>query len=392
VTEKILCVDDDANILQGYQRQLRKQFHIETALGGNEALETIASNGPFAVIVSDMRMPGMDGVQVLTAAKQRAPDSVRMMLTGYGDQQTAIEAVNEGNIFRFLSKPCPPQTLAKALTAGIEQYRLVTAEKELLEKTLHGAIKVLTDVLSLTNPTAFGHASRVRRVVQKLCKQLEVEHPWEFEVAAMLSQIGCVTVPSNTLNKIYYGRTLAAHEAQMLEGHPAVGRDLVANIPRLEAVAEVIACQQKCFNGSGTPTDAVAGKEIPLGARILKVAIDFDTLKWGGLADVDAIIELRQRGEWYDPEVLAALEATVGFEESFQIKEVAAMDLRTYMIVADDVSTTDGALLVSRGQEVTPVLRQRLSNFERNGRLEGPIRVLVRAESSSSVSHSRHDD
>ncbi|GAG00018.1 unnamed protein product, partial [marine sediment metagenome] len=208
MSEKILCIDDDPNILQGYQRRLRKQFKIETALGGTEGLEAIASKGPFAVIVSDMRMPGMDGVQFLAAAKRRAPDSVRMMLTGFADQQTAVEAVNEGNIFRFLTKPCPPETFAKALTAGMEQYRLVTAEKVLLEKTLRGAIKVLTDVLSLTNPTAYGHASRVRRLVQKLCKQLEVDQPWQAEVAAMLSQIGCVTVPPNTLNKIYYGQTL----------------------------------------------------------------------------------------------------------------------------------------------------------------------------------------
>ena len=382
MTEKILCVDDDPNVLQGYQRHLCRQFHIETALGGKEALEVIASAGPFAVIVSDMRMPEMDGIQLLTAAKQRAPDSVRMMLTGHADQETAIEAVNEGNIFRFLTKPCAPETLIKALTAGIEQYRLVTAEKVLLEKTLHGAIKVLTGVLSLANPTAFGHASRVRRLVQKLCKQLKVEHPWQFEVAAMLSQIGCVTVPPNTLNKIYYGRTLAAHESQMLDGHPAVGRDLVANIPRLEAVANIIAYQQKRFDGSGIPSDSVAGKEIPLGARILKVAIDFDTLKWGGLADLDAIIELRECSQWYDPGVLAALGAIVGFEESLQIREVTVKDLRTYMIVADDVTTVDGTLLVGRGQEVTPALRQRLRNFERNGRLEARIRVLVRVESS----------
>ena len=382
MTEKILCIDDDPNILQGYQRRLRKRFHIETAFGGQEGLEAIASKGPFAVIVSDMRMPGMDGVQFLAAAKQRAPDSVRMMLTGFADQETAVEAVNEGNIFRFLTKPCPPETFAKALNAGIEQYRLVTAEKVLLEKTLRGAIKVLTEVLSLTNPTAYGHASRVRRLVQKLCKQLEVDRPWQFEVAAMLSQIGCVTVPPNTLNKVYYGQTLAVDESQMLEAHPSVGRDLVANIPRLEAVAEIIAHQQKCFDGSGSPSDSVAGKEILLGARILKVAIDYDTLKWSGLADLEAIAELRKHSEWYDPDVLTAL-AIIGIEESFEIQEVGAKDLRTYMIVADDVISTDGALLVSKGQDVTPVLRQRLRNFERNGRLESPIRVLVRTVSGS---------
>jgi response regulator RpfG family c-di-GMP phosphodiesterase len=383
MTEKVLCVDDDANILQGYQRGLRKQFDIETALGGPEGLEKIVSKGPFAVIVSDMRMPGMDGVQFLAAAKQQAPDSVRMMLTGFADQETAIEAVNEGNIFRFLTKPCPPHTFAKALAAGIEQYRLVTSEKVLLEKTLRGSVKVLTDVLSLTNPTAFGHASRVRRLVQQLCKQLNVDQPWQCEIAAMLSQIGCVTVPPDTLEKMYHGQALTAEEHRMLESHPAVGRDLVANIPRLEPIAEIIAYQQRCFDGTGIPSDAPAGKEIPLGARILKVALDYDALTWSGLGDVDAIARLREGSHRYDPEVLVALEILSGFEEPLEIQEVGFNSLTTRMILAEDLTTTTGILLVSKGQEVTTSMRRRLMNFARSGQIQGPIRVLVRAEGGS---------
>jgi len=203
----------------------------------------------------------------------------------------------------------------------------------------------------------------------------------------MLSQIGCVTVPPSTLNKIYHGRTLDDEESQMLEAHPSVGRDLVANIPRLEPVAEIIAYQQKCFDGSGTPSGSVAGKEIPLGARILKVAIDYDTLKWSGLADVEAIAELRKHSEWYDPDVLAALRG-IGTEESFEIQEVGAEDLRPYMIVAEDVTTVDGALLVSKGQEVTTSMRQRLMNFAHSGQIEDPIRVLVRDVKASRAAES----
>ena len=385
MTEKILCVDDEANILDAHQRGLRKQFHIETALGAEKALAQIDAHGPYAVVVSDMRMPGMDGIQLLREVRHRAPDSVRVMLTGFADLQTAMEAVNEGNIFRFLTKPCPPETLAKVLTAGIEQYRLVTAEKELLEKTLRGAIKVLTNVLSLTNPTAFGHASRVRKVIQKLCRKMELKNSWEFEIAAMLSQIGCVTVPPDTLDKMYHGRTLRAEEIQMLQAHPAVGRDLVAHIPRLENIAESIAYQQKRFDGSGTPPDSLAGSDIPLGARILKVALDYDTLKWSGDTDIQVMVELRQRSGWYDPEVLAALDTVIGFEIALEIQEIGIKDLTTRMIVAVDVTSTDGTLLVSKGQEVTPSLRQRLRNFAQNGKLQEPLHILVRADARSRI-------
>ena len=118
MTDKILCVDDDPNILQAYQRALHKQFPIEAALGGEEALAAVAHRGPYAVVVADMRMPGLTGVEVLARIRQMAPDTVRMMLTGNADQQTALEAVNEGHIFRFMTKPCPPDAFAKALTAG----------------------------------------------------------------------------------------------------------------------------------------------------------------------------------------------------------------------------------------------------------------------------------
>ncbi len=384
MSEKVLCVDDEPNVLQGYQRQLRRQFHIATACGGSEGLEAIASGGPYAVVVSDMRMPGMDGVQFLSAVRRRSPDSVRMMLTGCADQETAIDAVNEGNIFRFLTKPCPPETLAKALAAGIEQHRLVTVEKVLLEKTLRGAVKVLTDVLSLINPTAFGHASRVRRLVQQLCSKMEVDQPWQAEVAAMLSQIGCVTVPPATLDKLYHGRALTPDESQMLSEQPAIGSELVANIPRLEPVAEIIAYQQKGYDGSGLPSEGRTGGDIPLGARILKVALDYDRQKWCGSADTRALIALREHAELYDPEVLAVLESVIGFEEALAMQEVGLNDLTTQMILADDITTTDGALLVSKGQEVTTSLRQRLRNFAHNGRIEKKFRVLV-----PGVSHTR---
>ncbi len=383
MTEKILCVDDEPNVLDAYQRQLRKHFRIDTALGGEEALATIGAGGPYAVVVSDMRMPGMDGVQLLATVKKRAPESVRIMLTGISDQQTAMEAVNEGGIFRFLTKPCPPETLAKALTAAIEQYRLITAEKELLEKTLRGAIKILTEVLSLTNPTAFGRASRVRRVVRKLCEELKVKKAWELEVAAMLSQIGCVTVPPDTLDKAYHGRPLTPEESQMLAAHPSIGHDLVANIPRLETVAKIIAYQEKRFDGTGPPSEKVAGQDIPIGGRILKVALDYDALQCSGLANMDVLVELRQRSGWYDPDVLAALETVAGPEASLEIQEVRVRQLTSRMVLAEDVKTEDGALLISKGQDVTPSVCQRLQNFSRKRPIKEPIRVLVRAHASS---------
>jgi response regulator RpfG family c-di-GMP phosphodiesterase len=377
MNRKVLCVDDERNILEAYQRSLRKQYEIDTALGGEEALERISSHGPFAVIVSDMRMPGMDGVQFLSRAKETAPDSVRIMLTGNADMQTAIEAVNEGSIFRFLTKPCSPEVLAKALEAGIEQYQLVNAERELVEKTLRGSVQILTDVLSLVNPTAFGRGARVRRLVSQLAATMNAERSWEIEIAAMLSQVGCVTVPEDTLTKVYRGTSLTAAEWRMYQAHPQVGRDLISHIPRLENVAQIITYQEKLFDGTGFPHDEMRGEDIPLGARILKLALDFDKLEASGITKGECLDEIQRRENWYDPRVVSALRTVLANQIQFEVRTLRTDELEPNMILAEDVLSTKGLLLIVKGQEVTTSLRMRLGNYAERGVIAGTVRVFA---------------
>ena len=377
MSERILCVDDEPHVLEGFKRGLRRQFEIDTACSAAEGLEAVANRGPYAVIVSDMRMPGMDGVQFLATVKQRAPDSVRIMLTGQADQQTAIDAVNEGNIFRFLLKPCPADVLAKTLAAGVQQYRLVTAEKELLNKTLRGSIKLLTDVLALVSPAAFGRAARVRRLAQQLAAELNLEQRWHLEMAAMLSQIGLISLPPDTVEKLYLGKPLTDHEKRMFESYPGVGRDLLANIPRLEKVAEIIYYQEKHFDGGGIPVDVRKRQEIPLESRILKVALDFDMHCLAGQTTAQALVHMRQAANRYDPSILAALRTIAGAQTDYQPRDVRITELTDAMIIADDVRAVTGLLLVSRGQEASRSLRERLHNFARHVGVQEPIRVLV---------------
>src|SRR5207237_4048082 len=243
----------------------------------------------------------------LARVRQLAPDTVRIMLTGNSDQQTAITAVNAGHIYRFLTKPCQPQTLARALTAGLQEYRLIRAERDLLEQTLPGSIQCLTEVLALVNPTAFGRANRVQRLVSQFAAVLQLTDTWQLEVAALLSQLGCVALPEETLEKVYEGRELTPTELHLLQSHAQVARDLIACIPRLEAVAEMIAYQEKRYNGGGPPHDGTRGAEIPLGGRVLKIALDYDKLAAAQFGRQEAYQALAQREGWYDPELLAAL-------------------------------------------------------------------------------------
>ncbi|MFQ5741303.1 MAG: HD domain-containing phosphohydrolase [Acidobacteriota bacterium] len=377
MSERILCVDDDPNVLQAYQRALRKMYRIETALGAEEALRLVATQGPFAVVVSDMRMPGMDGVELLTRVRQLAPNSVRMMLTGNGDLDTAMQAVNEGNVFRFLTKPCPPATFAKVLSAGLAQYRLVMAEKELLEGTVRGSVSVLCDVLSLTNPVAFGRATLIKKYVGEVAREMRLSEAWRFDIAAMLSQIGCISVPPDALERLYRREPLSLEEKKAFDGHPAVGGELIAKIPRLGEVAEIIACQEKHFDGTGLPADSHRGESIPMGARLLKAVADYLALECTGVSKREALTRLRSRPGWYDPAVLKALEAVLRRQINYETRAVALKRLQPGMILAEDVYSRQGNLLIAKGHEVTLLLRRRLENFTDTVGVEEPIKVAV---------------
>ena len=377
--ERILFVDDDPNILAGIRRQLHKLYDVSTADSGQAGLDLIVDSAPFTVVVSDMNMPGMDGIQFLRQVKAIAKDTVRMMLTGLSDMHVAVEAVNEGSIFRLLTKPCPTDLLANALADGVEQYRLITAEKELLERTLSGSVKVLSDVLGLTRTKSFGHAQKVRRLVKELSSHLGLTGAWEIDVAAMLSQIGCVTVPDEVLMKIYKGAEVTQDEKNMFEAHPAIGAELIQSIPRLGNVARIIAYQEKGFDGSGVPQDDISGEDLPLGARLLKIALDFDKHVMSGSSHVESLQKLTRRRALYDPRLMKALRAVIAEQLVYEIKSLGVNELTPGMILGADVKTKEDALLVPRGHEVTATLIWRLSNFAKIGVIANTVNILVGA-------------
>ncbi len=374
--EKILIVDDERNILEAFQRQLRKHYQIEVAEGGEAGLEVIADRGPFAVVVSDYRMPGMDGTRFLTKVKVRSPESIRMMLSGQADLPAIVEAVNQGEIFRFLTKPCPPEIFHQSLEAGLTQYRLIRAEKELLEQTLTGSLQALSDVLSFVNPEAFGRASRLKRYVLKVAEEMGMAEVWQLEVASSLSQIGCVILPDQILQKINTGKPLSSHEIQAFHQHPVTGADVVRNIPRMQEVAEIIEYQHKHFDGSGTPHTPRKEEEIPLGARLLKVANDFDTLHIQDLPRQEIFESLEARKGWYDPAVLQAFKTAFAPSDQVRVEKVSLSDLRLNMVLAEAIMDTKGNILVAKGQELTDWMVTKLKDMSSSREIKEPIRIF----------------
>ena len=373
----ILFVDDESNVLDAFERQLKKQFSIRTAAGAAEALRILEEEGPGAVIISDMRMPGMDGIQLLARVKSLYPDMVRVMLTGNSDQETAIEAVNKGEIFRFLTKPSTPHILTASLNAAINQYRLITAEKELLNQTLKGSVTVLCELLSLAHSDAFSCGYRIKKTVLGVAQKLLLDKLWQYEIAALMSQIGCISIPDDVLRKIQAGSALTEKEEKMYRNHPHIGARLIGKIPRLEHVAVMIQNQMLPWNAFDAEPGMLLSAEEKIGAQILKAAIDHDFLLIQGGDHRDAVRSMELRQGVYNPDVLQYLAASQDSTERVRIVTLNFEEIVPGMIADEDILARNGAILIPRGQEISWAVIQSLNNFLEHLGIRNPIRVRI---------------
>ena len=301
----------------------------------------------------------------------------RILITGYADVPTAMKAVNEGAVFRFLTKPCTHDVLNEAVAAGIAQYRVLRTEKDILEKTLNGCLQTITEVFSLSNPDAFGRVSRIQRYIKGMIRPMGMTETWRLETAAMLSQIGMVTFPEDLLRKHVRGEVLTEKEQQLFNRHPQIGADMLSPIPRLKEVSEIIRYQEKRFDGSGPPSDPQKGREIPVEARILKLVLDFDALESSGLERDDALQQLANRPGWYDPVVIEAMKSSFQKERKYKVSDLTVEELAADMILADGVRDEKGRMIVTKGQQLTPGLLMHLTHIAHQRTIQEPIRVLV---------------
>lgn len=381
MAEKVLLVDDDSSVLSAYRRILSREFEMETAVGGEQALKLVTENGPYAVVVSDMRMPGMDGIQLLSKIKTLEPNTIRVMLTGNADTETAIDAINEGSIFRFLTKPCSKEMMAKTLTASLLQYRLVTAENNLLEQTLSGSIQVLTEVLSLVNPAAFSRAERACRYIHHVVSVMKLGNPWQYEVAAMMSQLGCVTLPPETIEAVYSGEKLSANEQVLYDAHPDVAAGLLAKIPRMEPVAWMIRHQNV---PAPEETDADMA-EVRMGADILRLVLAYEQLIHKGKSRTEAVHTLTMQNKGFSPKFFDALVMLDPNAEEGQTQKCRIELLSPGMIIQDEIRTADGALVVAKGQEATQPLILKLKNLRARRVIGAEVTVSMPATALSFV-------
>ncbi|MTD43436.1 response regulator [Conexibacter sp. W3-3-2] len=356
----VLCVDDEPQVLEALGDMLRRSYRIHTASQGFEGLRVLDEE-PVEVIVSDMRMPVLDGARFLGMARDRAPDVTRIVLTGQADAAAAASAVNDGQVFRYLTKPVARDVLLAAIEAGVRRHRERISEHRVLQDTVRGATEVLTEVLGAADPVAQGRAARLTTLVLDAAPSLGLTDTWTLQTAAALSQLGTFALPADTAARLADSRALEPADRDAVVGAVRAAGRMLRRIPRLDAVVAAL--------------DPPSG-ELGPAASLLRGAVALDLLCIG-LAPADAVAVLRAEGAIAEP-VLDALAAAVGARQESLLLEHGLAEIPAGSTIAQDVRLPDGTLLIARGVRVTPAMTLRLEHLAARHR---GLRAYVHAPS-----------
>jgi CheY-like chemotaxis protein len=355
---RVLCVDDDAFLLNILTRTIGVDYEVLTSSSGAEALQLIENSEPIQVVVSDHRMPGLSGAQFLQAVREKYPLIVRVLLTGETDLAEAVAAMNQAGLFRFLLKPGTRPVLLDTLRAAVAQYQLQVAERELLQKTLIGAMRALSDVLAIANPIAFGHVNRIQELALAVAKQMKLPEQWPLEIASLAAQLGHIALPDRTLKRLYAGESLSPEESVQVAESALVAERIIKRIPRLGPVVDILSSL-----ATGRRNDASQASE-SIGAEILRVVSAYNAVERTTASRDTAVHRLRAQAGRFDPEVMKALTELLGLEVAGdETIEVPISRVCVDMIVAEDVCTRTGALLVPKGYRVSESFVARVGNF-----------------------------
>jgi CheY-like chemotaxis protein len=348
---RVLFVDDDVSLLKSIERNLCFDYDLSIAESGQLALDLISGKEPFSVVITDMRMPGMDGIRFINEARKISPDSIYLMLTGNQDVDTSIKAVNQGQVFRFLTKPCETADIKMGIDAAHRQYELVHAEKELLHKTFVGAVSLMTDVVETLHPDTMQHSQRVDGVMRACEEALGFKGNWEFRLAAKLSLVGLALLPCDEQVRFQHLGPNEPESKLLLEKMALTSSRLIARIPRLERVSEILR-KQAAVNPSAFQ-EPYAEDSADLGATLLTIAVHWSNLINHGLRTEEALVELRQAVPGLPQIIEDALLEMEADARDRQPVELPLADLAEGMVLYDNVVSEDGALLLRSGRRLT---------------------------------------
>lgn len=359
-------MDDEPHVLGSLKLQLRRHFDVETVESGGEGLRVLKSE-EFAVVVSDMRMPEMNGAKFLSEVYEHHPNVQRILLTGFSEVDAAIEAINEGRILRFLTKPCPPEILRAAVHEAVELHEAKRAEARILDETVGGFMKGLSALLGLLNPQAFGRVERLLRRVRGTAENLGMESSlWVVEAATVLKHLGFVLLPDDATQALLSGAAPEGKYAERVQQAHGLPAQLFGDTPRLDRALALLDADAR------TSQDDTVRKA----AEMLMMVLRFDELERSGTSPHDALKRLEHEA-FGDPEMRDALKGLLQTQQEGRVqKRLPLSAIEAGMMFGEDVLTAQGALLVSEGQHVTEAALQHLAHFDRKEK-DAPILVWV---------------
>ena len=361
----ILCVDDEPALVEGLRRHLDSEYDVCVAYSGFEAMARLQGERLFSAIVSDMRMPGMDGVTFLKEAAALHPRTSRILLTGQADLPSAIAAINEGKLFRFLLKPCAKDTILRAIADGVRQFELLQAERELLEQTLRQSLGAMAEALSLVVPTAAQPFLKVRRLARELCKKLQIDDAWEVEIACMFSHIATLTLRDEVLGDLVHNRDRDPQTLRPLSQGNVVAQRLTAQIPRLGMVRDLL-------RGAGR-LDRSKSEQFDMAVWIVNLCAEYGRCLVAGMSVSSALTYVQAKASEVPERLQEVLKGMSQPAEASNDRSVFFQDLRPGMTLVEPVYMTDGVLLVVADSEVTNPLIEQLRPFAISKRLVEPL-------------------
>jgi hypothetical protein len=267
--------------------------------------------------------------------------------------------------------------LLAAVEDGLKQYRLLTAEKVLLEQTLSGSVRMLIEILGMVRPAASSRASRLQRYTLDLVAALGLPERWQWGLAAFVSQIGCVALPEEILLKAEAGQVLTDEEKRLYESHPEIAGKLLAAIPRLEDVASIVTAQFGTLSFAGKPEDIRQWDVRSIGQLLLRTAIEFDRLIARGVIREAAAENLRASKFGLPTSIITALKNLSITSQERIVRQIRLKDLSPGMILDEELVSPKGIRLVPSGQEVTRTLIVRLISIAGGVGVAEPFRVRI---------------
>lgn len=387
----VLCVDDDPAVLRSAQRVLARRFRVATAIGPAEALDIArTADEPFAVVISDLRMPGLSGIGLLQCFRQLAPQTVRVLLSGNADLDDAVAAVNAGEIYRFLRKPYEPEALIGIVTEACSQHVALTRSSTGLAPDagthapmpsvgMASHVTTLSALLGAMRPDASECAARVARCVAELTAVVSLDCADALRTAAALSQLGGAALPADVADRIYGGAVLSAAEHVDADRIPRLSADILSGAPELDRARTLLTA---AADGGRAAIDRDGSErtmdrdeqDLAIGARLLAAVLRRDSYARQGIRPPASLFD----SAGLDADTAARINAVLHREDATaRVRTIRMGELRPGMILADDVPSPNGMLLAARGHVATDLLVARVHESVESSLRTSPVRVYT---------------